>query len=544
MMTDERAPVALRNLSAEAALLGALIVNEGALDEVGEFLAPRDFSNPKNAAIYSAVCMSALEGVSGLSAIVEQLRKSSELLEISEQYLRALTQEACDPKEVRHNLAIVVDLSRKREKINAAHAVATSIANGEDEAIALDRFMQAQERTTNTDGFADLEESLTRVITGNYTRTVPTILRRSDGECLIYSGKLSWISAPPEALKSWTMLLAALQLMQEGKATVYLDFEDDESTVTERLYKLIIGSGIDNPEEAAQRWLVGPLSADGSRDKDKALFRYKPMSGAFDSKTRAYVLKAIKRGTQLVIIDGCATALAHANLNENDNADVNRWISAVTYPLTAAGAAVVVIDHVVKNAQPGSGGFGSRAPRGAGSKLAAVSGTSLSFEVNEAASVYSEGRITIVVTKDRPGRIKVTKRSGKRIGGVLMSTPMNEGIEGLHLKIVAAEEAAQLAEQKRFDLVAAEHISKIIAEVGPAVSKTEIRNILKERSDAKGSTGFRTQTTVAAFKFLVDNGYARLNKGDDNKTEELTSLALYKAEYGDKHAEDVEESPF
>jgi len=124
-----------------------------------------------------------------------------------------------------------------------------------------------------------------------------------------------------------------------------------------------------------------------------------------------------------------------------------------------------------------------------------------------------------------------------------MSTPINEGIEGLNLKIVAAEEAAQLAEQKRFDLVAAEHISKIIAEIGP-VSKTEIRRVLKERSDAKGTTGFRTQTTVAAFKFLVDNGFARLNKADDNKTEELTSLMLYKADYGDKHAEDVEESPF
>jgi hypothetical protein len=204
---------------------------------------------------------------------------------------------------------------------------------------------------------------------------------------------------------------------------------------------------------------------------------------------------------------------------------------------------VVVIDHVVKNAQPGAGGFSGRSARGAGSKLAAVSGTSLSFEINEAASVYSEGRITIVVTKDRPGRIKTTKRSGKRIAGVLMSTPTNDGIEGLNLRIVAAEEAAQLAEQKRFDLVAAEHISKIISEIGPC-SKTEVRNVLKERSEAKGTTGFRTQTTVAAFKFLVDNGYARLDKGEDGKTEELTSLLKYNAEFGDRHADDAEVSPF
>ena len=45
----------LRNLSAEAALLGSLIVNETSLDVVSEHIGANDFSSPKNAAVYSAV---------------------------------------------------------------------------------------------------------------------------------------------------------------------------------------------------------------------------------------------------------------------------------------------------------------------------------------------------------------------------------------------------------------------------------------------------------------------------------------------------------
>jgi hypothetical protein len=156
--------------------------------------------------------------------------------------------------------------------------------------------------------------------------------------------------------------------------------------------------------------------------------------------------------------------------------------------------------------------------------------------------VYSEGRIELSIDKDRPGRVNVQKRSGKRIAGVLVAKPSNDGInEGLNLSILAADEIAQLAEQKRFDLVAAEHISKIVIEHGP-ISKTEVRRILKERAESKGSQGFRTETTVAAMKFLVDNGYVSVEK--DSKTDMMTSLRKYESSLGDIHADDVEADPF
>lgn len=538
---DERPQ--LRNLSAEAALLGSLIVNEDALDTVSEHIGPGDFSNAKNAQVYSAVCMAAMEGTTGLTAIVEQLRRGNLLNEISEGYLHALTKESCDTAELKRHAAIILDLSRKRERITAANQVAQSLLNGEDETLAFDRLVNATEKQgVSDDSQLSIGDVMRNVINGNYKKTEPNLLKRSDGKYLLYSGKLNWLSAPPEALKSFTMLLASVQEMQDhNRPVVYIDFEDDVVTVCERLHSVAIGQGYENYQEVLERWVAGPLRADGTRDNSKALFHYRSVGAAFDMKLRTWALKHIKNGARLVTIDGCATAIALANLNENDNSDVNKWISGVAYPLTSAGAAVCVIDHVVKNAAPGSGGFGNRAPRGAGSKLAAVSGVALSFTVKEAASVYSEGRIEIAVDKDRPGRINVQKRSGKRIAGVLVAKPVTGDKEGVNLSVLAADEVAQLAEQKRFDLVAAEHISRIIAELGP-VSKTEIRRVLKERAEAKGSQGFRTETTVAAMKFLVDNGYVSIEK--DSKTELLTSMREYKSSIGDVHADDIEETPF
>jgi len=543
MTPDVDTKAQLRNLSAEAALLGSLIENETSLDVVSEHIGANDFSSPKNAAVYSAVCMAAIEGNTGLAAVVEQLRKGNQLNEISENYLHALSKEACAVDQLKHHTAILLDLSRKRDRISAANQVAQSLINGEDETLAFDKLLHATERNEIVDESKLLENVMRNVINGGYKKTEPDLLRRSDGQYLLYSGKLNWLSAPPEAFKSWTMLLASVQEMYENnRAVIYIDFEDDAVTVCERLFAVAVGQGYENPKDLAMYWVSGPAYADGTRDHSKKLFHYQSQSKPFDTKLRSWALKHIKNGSRLVTIDGCAAAIALANLNENDNSDVNKWISAVAYPLTSAGAAVCVIDHVVKNSTPGGGAFANRAPRGAGSKLSAVSGSAISFSVKEAASVYSEGRIELMIEKDRPGRVNVQKRSGKRIAGVLIAKPTTDGIsEGLNLSILAADEVAQLAQEKRFDLVAAEHINKIIAQNGP-ISKTEVRRILKERAESKGSQGFRTETTVSAFQFLVNNGYVLVEK--DSKTDMMTSLKDYKSSLGDTHADDVEADPF
>ncbi len=536
MMTIQNEDIGLKNLSAEASILGTLLTKPDALDLVATAINPNDFSSPRNASIYYAICTAAIENKNGLAAIVEQLRSSNMLSNVSETYLKNLTAEAGDNNLLKENVNILLELSRKREKVKAANSIATSVINGNDDTFAFEKLLEVSTKELN-DGFIDLESVMVSVINNTYHKTIPTILRRKDGECLLYAGKLNWLSAPPEALKSFTALLASIQLLQEGKGVVYVDYEDDAITICERLYKVAVGQGLENPEELILNWVSGPIDKDGVRDRSKALFFYFASGKAFDIKLTRMISKAIKNNNvELVVIDGAATAISLADLNENDNGDVNKWLNSVSYPFTSQGVAVIVIDHVTKNNISASS-FSSRAPRGAGSKLAAVSGTSLSFEVKEAASVYSEGKIEITVTKDRPGRIRVSKKSGKRIGAILISKPILDGKEGLVLELLPAEEHAAIQAEKRFDLIAAEKVSEIVYDSGP-ISKTEVKEILQERAQARNSSGFRSQTVTDAYKFLTDNGYIKIEKAADGKTELLNSLVTYKAEYGDTHADD------
>jgi len=545
MRTEERRPAAkLANEAAEIALLGNLINNADALDKVTEHIGADDFYNTRNALVYSAICMAAIGNTTGLAAVVEQLRKDNTLGEVGEPYVKSMTDHACEDRDLKTNLAIVTELAAKRASISAAHALASAVLNGSDETVAFDKLIEVQNKTVKSNDFADLEDITERILSGNYKHIEPTILRRTDGQCLIYPSKLSWLAAPPESQKSFIALYACVQQMMEGKPVVFVDFEDNPETAIDRLIKIAVGEQLDNLNETVRTWCYGPAYADGSRDKSKKLFYYMQASRAFDIRMRSKILQIIRKGAGLVVIDGCAVALSLSGLDENVNGDVNKWISAVSYPLTSAGAAVLVIDHVAKTQSVGGGAYANRSARGAGSKLASVSGTSLLAEVRQSPSAFSGGEIELILGKDRPGRVRCFRKGqNKRVAGVLITTPMTEGREGIQMRILPADEVVKQAEEKRYDLVCAEHISKIVKELGP-ISKTEIRKVLKERADAKGTTGFRTETTVSAMKFLADNSYVRVEKNE--RQEMLISLVPYEATHGDKHADDVgyEESPF
>ena len=63
----------------------------------------------------------------------------------------------------------------------------------------------------------------------------PTMLERSDGEKLIYPGKTHWFQGAPESCKSWAAQLATADEVKAHRYVLYLDFEDDQVNVVERL---------------------------------------------------------------------------------------------------------------------------------------------------------------------------------------------------------------------------------------------------------------------------------------------------------------------
>jgi hypothetical protein len=533
----------LANAAAEQTVIGSVIANPEAIDLIATKLGPGDFHEPKIGTLFSAVARLALAGKSGGAALVEELRAAGELELVGGDKAVAYleTKATTDANKIKEAAGIVRDLATKRERAAKAYRVATAMANGVDAGVELDDLMNG-EGSTDADGWTDLAGVVQAIVAGAHRRLEPTLLRRNDGAALLYANRLNWISAPPESMKSWLAKLACVQLLEQGLPAVYVDFEEsDGSSCAERIVSIALGRGHDI--QTVQDWVEGPLTDDGTRDASLRLFYYRAATTGLDTAARGQIVRVVRsRSVTLVVLDGVAAAMSsHTPALEEDKArDVNLWLSGFAWPLVSLGAGVLCVDHVVKNAQASPGSFASRAPRGSGAKLAAVSGTALTSTVREPGSAWTIGKVDVDVVKDRPGRVKVTTRQNRRQVATLISTPKSEGaVESTRLELLSPEEVAEIQAEKRWDLICAELASKLLSEANGPLSKTDVRDTLNERRKERGGQGWRTSTLTAAFDFLIERGWATVEK--DGKTQLLGHVKTYLAEYGEQG---VDDNPF
>jgi hypothetical protein len=533
---------ALTNAAAEQRLLGSCIRDADMLDAVIEKVAAADFSNPSAGTIFSAICRVTLAGKSGSVALVEDLRASGELDLVGGDraitYLESKAAKKVD--DVVEAAATIATLSKKRDQVQAARKLAQTIADGGDPADALATLTSG----TGSDqcGWANLGSVLDAIVAGTHRRLEPTLLERHDGASLLYQGRLNWIAAPPESMKSWMAKLTCVQLMERGLPAVYLDFEESEPTsCTERIVAIALGRG--HSVETISEWLRGTPD-----DPNKQLFFYRASTGGLDGADRARALRLVKaRQVPFVVLDGVAAAMGSHNppLEEDKARDVSLWLAGNVWPIVAAGAGVLCVDHTVKSTgDAGAGSFKARSPRGSGAKLAAVNGSALMAEVRQPGSAWTSGVVEIFIVKDRPGRVKVISKNGKRLAGILHSTPQTgQVIECTKLELLGPEEAAEREAEKRWDLIAAEQLSKLLLELGEPIGKTELKDRLNERRKAAGGRGWKGETLVAALEFLTRNGWAAIEK--EGRFEMLAHVKTYKAELGEVSAGDAPlEDPF
>ena len=164
--------------------------------------------------------------------------------------------------------------------------------------------------------------------------------------------------------------------LDAGNHVVYVDFEDDESSVVGRLLALsvkpvLIDEGFHyiRPE--------GPLAGRSRDDLDEVLHTFSPT---------------------LAICDGVTEAMSLHGLDPNKNADIAVFNGPLIKPLTDAGAAAVSLDHVVKN-----GDDRGRYALGGVHKLNAVSGAGYILTNRHPFGVGLTGRSTLTDRQGPPG---------------------------------------------------------------------------------------------------------------------------------------------
>lgn len=225
---------------------------------------------------------------------------------------------------------------------------------------------------------------LTDVLDGTYKPEVPDLMPRDDGLGMLYRGRVHSIHAESESGKSLVVQAEAARLLNAGERVAYLDFESDAASVVRRLLD---------------------LGADPEAVRSRFDYRRPEVVPALGTPERAAWLQLLTGGYALVVLDGVTEAmdvLAPRGSGMDLNERIAGWLRA--YPVLLAnytGAAVVLIDHVVKNSEARG-----RHAIGGQHKMAGLTGAAYIVEVKDQPRRGHVGVLHLRIAKDRPGAIR------------------------------------------------------------------------------------------------------------------------------------------
>ena len=204
----------------------------------------------------------------------------------------------------------------------------------------------------------------------------------ANGQSLFYAAALNEIHAEPEVGKSNVALATAVNVLKAGGRVWHLDPEDNVFTAKSRMRAF--GASDDEMRAGYTHWQA-PTQVD-----------------------YAELLEAAAGGNvpNLLIVDGMAETLGSFGVSENDNDEVVMFIAKNLRPFAHAGAAVLILDHVVKNSA-NQGRFA----RGAGAKLGAYDGAVFEAERVSRYGPRIAGSIRLKVAKDRKGGLDAGQSS-------------------------------------------------------------------------------------------------------------------------------------
>lgn len=222
---------------------------------------------------------------------------------------------------------------------------------------------------------------LTDILAGTYVPEAPALMARTDGRFLLYRGRVHSFHGESESGKSLIVQAHAAQLLIDGGQVVYIDYESDAAAVVGRLIELGV------PVEAIRHRFVyihpetSPTKREAERQAWAAL-----LSQPFD----------------LAVIDGVTDALGTVGAKSNDNDEIAAWCRNIARRIARnTGAAVILIDHVTKDAESRG-----RFALGGQAKMNALDGAAYVVEVVEALGRGMRGVVSLRIAKDRPGGVR------------------------------------------------------------------------------------------------------------------------------------------
>jgi hypothetical protein len=246
---------------------------------------------------------------------------------------------------------------------------------------------------------------------GEVHRPEPTVgWPRRDGLRLLYPGKEHTCIGEMEAGKSWFALACAVSELTKGNTVLYVHFEEaDPADTIERLQALHV------PDDVIL---------------DR--FRFVGPGEPVDQYAQAALLNP---APTLAVLDGVNEAMYLHGWAGNDTDGAAAYRKHLVKPCTAVGAAVLSLDHVVKDEDKRKRNAIGSIHKGNG-----ITGALISLENIAPFGRGSRGVSYVFVNKDRPGHLrrhgKPAKLPGKTYVGTLIVDATYAEIDQLELVFV------------------------------------------------------------------------------------------------------------
>lgn len=371
------------DIEAEQALVGAYILDRTVGERVS--ISAADFYRPAHETMWTV-----LTGLNGEDhdrsfALLDGLRQRGELRgHLTGAYVHSCLSACTTPAAAEQYARAVRNTARLRRSIQALQKGLQRITSVDIDDIDgalyeaqddLDNILR--EATSKLDLTTWEPLTLDRVLEGSELDPPPCLLMRSDGAFLLYAGAVHVFAGEPGAGKTFLSLYCVRQELLKGNPVTFVDFEDRASRV--------VGHLLDLGATPAQI---------------RELFTYIRPNKPITDVGRHHLEHAIT-GSALVIIDGVTEAMTMHGLSLKDNEDIARFYALLPRWVADHGPAVVLIDHVVKDADAQG-----RWAIGGGHKIAGTDGVAYTIREIERFGRGKIGSSRIVISRDRPGYIE------------------------------------------------------------------------------------------------------------------------------------------
>ena len=216
----------------------------------------------------------------------------------------------------------------------------------------------------------------------------PSILKREDGNFILYANKINAIFGESESGKTWIALEAVRQELKAKHTVFYLDFEDSARGIKNRLKTMGVETGglrhfrYANPDEGMTRGVMDVIQSE--------IAIHKP---------------------SLIVVDGVNAAMNLLGLDLEKNKDATTFSQLILRPMRMENACILTIDHVTKSKDTrGNYAIGAQAKR------ADIDGVAIAVEVAMPFGRGLDGCLNLKVTKDRPGFVRAICQDAKDLG--------------------------------------------------------------------------------------------------------------------------------